>query len=90
MAATIDAQNNIHIAAVYQDQFLWHLTNKFGGWSQVSTAVQLGNQSASLDILTGIDGRVLVPGSDMVPSGKMDAEVSFTYQNLVDDNCDGK
>ena len=87
LAATLDSDGAVHLAALSYST-LNHLTNKFGGWSQDDLKVSM-NSSEPLDIVTAKDGRVLVVGTDAV-NPSVDIDVSFTYQNLVDDNCDGK
>ena len=88
LAATVDSGGAIHVASA-STSYLVHLTNKFGGWSAVyMPGARFRGQTRTVDILTKADGRVLVAGTS-ASSEWGDLEATFTYKNLVDDNCDG-
>ncbi len=84
LSVGIDASGNTHIAASVR-RAVFHLTNAFGGWSRF----QVGS-SSPLTVPTGVSmvdtGQVLVSWM----SNNYDLTTVFSYQNLVDDNCDGK
>ena len=99
IAGAVDADGAAHVAVVDAGQ-TYYLTNRFGGWSQepLTMASPLdtlsgpyqGNPWGALGLALAADGRVFVGGSRIYTWPYSDNQASFTYQNLVDDNCDGK
>ena len=90
VAATVDGEGALHLAVSPGDGNLNHVTNRLGGWSKSQIAgANVEIQEKPVDILTSAAGRVLLVAN---PSQGDTGEALqfFTYQNLIDDNCDGR
>ena len=92
VSAVTDATGALHAALVGGSYKIAYLTNRFGGLSLQALAGfgNISNAVTAPGITLAAGDRVTIAATvGQWPFGGSAVE-SFTYQNLVDDNCDGK
>ncbi|MSQ82844.1 MAG: hypothetical protein EXR77_08000 [Myxococcales bacterium] len=88
LGITVDGNGALH-ALVGSQSVYW--TTAFGAWSPTSLNLGSSDSQYGSSMSVGLVGsRVLLAGKTGTCTQETGFMLSLTYQNLVDDNCDGK